>query len=122
MREIELKAGEKRKIFSRRGSSLAETIEFGAEVIDSGEELSGTVEVRHSGWIFRKPPRRQALTERNEIEKGAWDTVFSIWVTADVDARIRLEGSKGMRLFWIIIALSMLAIAIAGVAIILSQG
>jgi hypothetical protein len=121
MREFEIQAGEEKRIVVRYGSSIPEVIEFEADSMRPGETPEGTVEVRGSSWIIPKKPRPQPLAASNQVEKGAWDSSFSIWVIPDTDVRIRLHTSSNYRLFWIVIAAAILTVLAAGAIIVLTQ-
>jgi len=121
MREIEIKRGRATKIFSRVCSSIPELIEFEAEPMRPGEEIHGMIEIRGSSWIIAKKPIPQPLEKSNRIKKGYMDSNFAIYVIPDVDVRITMAGSRNWRLFWLIIALSMVAVLASGLVIIFSQ-
>ena len=121
VQEIEIRAGEQKKIFSRFSSSIPETVVFDVEPVNAGESLQGMVEVRGSSIIIPRKPVAHPLEVHNEIEKGMVDSNFAIWVLPEVDVRVTMEGSASMRLFWLIIIAAMVTVAIAGVIIALTQ-
>ena len=120
-REIEIRAGEEKKIFSRVSSSISETIVFDVQPVNADDALEGRIEIRGSSVIIPKKPQPRPLQSHNEIEKGMMDSNFAIWVLPDVDVRLTMEGSSSMRLFWLIIIAAMVTVAIAGVIIALTQ-
>ena len=93
---IEVKAGERRRIKRTRLSSVAMTYRFRAEPLEGNSEVSRTVEVKGSNWIFPKPPVIVGLETDNVVEKGTWDTFFEVTVVSDGDVRIVME-ERSMR-------------------------
>lgn len=91
MTSITIAKGERKKILSRFSNSLQMTYRFEAEPVHAGDALSGTVEVKGSKWIFSKPPVTQALARENAVEKGIWDTFYSVHVTPGCDVTITLS-------------------------------
>lgn len=120
MKVIEIKAGERRRIKRVRLSSIAMTYRFRAEPLEGNSEVSGTVEVKGSNWIFPKPPVTVALEAENTVEKGTWDTFFTVTVVPDRDVRIVMEerSSKSAGLYAAIIGG---IVVLAGVVIILAS-
>ena len=90
MRQIDLKAGERTKILAILFNSIPQTIQFRA-VTKSGASPTGTIGVLGSRWIFKRKERTQPLQSLNEVHKGFWDTLFTIYVTANEDCRIEFE-------------------------------
>ena len=121
MKEIRIKSGEAKKVFSRACSSIPETIEFDAASINPAETVSGTVEIRGSSWIIPKKPIPYPLHPNNSFEKGLMDSNYALYVIPDVDVKITMKKSTSWRLFWWVIAVAMAVVLIAGVIIILSQ-
>ncbi len=119
MKIIEIKAGERRRIIRSFSNSMQKTYHFRAEPLGAGEELSGIVEVRGSRWLFPKPPFRQKLEEENSVDKGMWDSLFSVFVIPDCDVKITMAGSRFMNRL-IYIAMASVIIAIAGLVFFLS--
>ncbi len=118
-RVVEVAAGERRQILRRFSNSVAMAYRFRAEPVDDGGRVSGLVEVRGSNWIFPKPPTTQPLEEDNTVDKGAWDTFFSVVVIPDRDVRIAMEDRtmhSGRLLAGIVAAIVVLAIAVAALA------
>ncbi|MBL4892562.1 MAG: hypothetical protein JKX91_12235 [Rhizobiaceae bacterium] len=114
MKIIEVKAGERKRIIRRLSSSMQKTYHFAAEPVTEGEVLSGTIEVKGSRWIFPKATVMQKLEENNTVEKGMWDTIYSVHVIPECDVKIMFIDA---RLRNIAIYLT-LAIFIAVIAII----
>ena len=121
MREIEVRAGEAKRVFSRAVSSIPETIEFDALPMKEGETVSGTVEIRGSSWIIPKKPISHPLQENNSFEKGPMDSNYALYVIPDIDVRILVKGSSSMKTFWIIMVIAMLVVLVGGLIIILLQ-
>ncbi len=118
-RVVDVAAGERRQILRRVSNSVAMAYRFRAEPVDDGGRVSGLVEVRGSNWIFPKPPTTQPLEADNTVDKGAWDTFFSVVVIPDGDVRIAMEDRtmrSGRLLAGIVAAIVALAIAVAALA------
>ena len=119
MKIIEVKAGERRRIIRSFSNSTQKTYHFRAEALNEGDELSGTIEVRGSRWLFPKPPVTRKLEAENSVDKGMWDTLFSVFVIPDCDVKITMTGSHFMNLL-IYIAMASVIVAIAGLVLFLS--
>lgn len=107
-----MKAGERKRILSQFSSSIQTTYRFSVEPLVPSADVSGTVEVKGSNWIFPKPAVQQALVRDNSVEKGMWDTFYSVTVTPDCDIHINLEGSSSSKK-WLYIAMTLLIVATA---------
>lgn len=111
MTTIEIKAGERKRIIRRFSNSLQATYQFAAEPV-GGNPVSGTVEVKGSKWIFPKPAASQPLKPDNSVEKGMWDSFFSVHVIPDSDVKITLQGARYPRLWiYLLIVLAIVAAA-----------
>ena len=88
MKEIEIRAGERRRVIRRFSSSIPRTFSFDVELLSGSGEVSGTVEVAGSRWLFSKEPLLLKLGPTMVVEKGFWDTLFSIFVIPDQDVRV----------------------------------
>ena len=75
----------------RFSSSLSQTFSFEVEPLVPGGTVSGTVEVCGSRWLFKKPPQVMPLLPTVTVEKGFWDTRYSVFVTPDRDVRVILQ-------------------------------
>jgi hypothetical protein len=51
-------------------------------------EVSGIVEASGSRWLFSKAPVVLQLGPRMVVDKGFWDTRYSVFVTPDQDVRV----------------------------------
>lgn len=102
----------RKRIISRFSSSIQATYRFSVEPSVPGADVSGIVEVKGSNWIFPKPAVQQALARDNSVDKGMWDTFYSVTVIPDCDIRINLEGSSSSKI-WLYIAIALLIIATA---------
>jgi hypothetical protein len=91
MKEIEIRAGERRRIIRRFSSSIPRTFSFDVELLSGPGEVSGTVEVAGSRWLFSKEPLQLQLGPTMVVEKGFWDTLYSVFVTPDQDVRVVLR-------------------------------
>ena len=94
MKIIEVKAGERKRIIRRLSSSMQKTYHFAAEPLVEGQALSGTIEVKGSRWIFPKPMIKQKLEENNSVEKGVWDTIYSVYVIPECDIKIMFIDAR----------------------------
>ncbi len=112
MATIKIKAGERARIIRRFSSSIVATYKFSADPVDSCDDLSGNVEVKGSRWLFPKPAETQKLGRQNSVNKGMWDTFYSIYVVPDVDVYITLP-KFGIRSLWIYTALVVLIFVFA---------
>ncbi len=108
---IEVKAGERKRILHRLSNAMQATYRFAAEPAGGGEH-SGSVEVEGSRWIFRKPAVIQALQSDNSVEKGMWDSRYSVYVIPDSDVTITMKNS-GYPKLWLYI---LIAVVIVGAA------
>ena len=88
MSEIVVRAGERRRIIRRFSSSLSQSFPVHAEPLTAGDRISGTVEVCGSRWLFARDPLVLDLEPDMTVEKGFWDTRYSVFVTPDVDLRV----------------------------------
>ena len=94
MKTIEVKAGMRQRIIYRFSNSLKTTYHFTANPLSPEQNLSGTIEVSGSRWIFPKQPLTQNLQPQNTVNKGMWDTFYSVYVMPDCDVNITLTGSN----------------------------
>lgn len=94
MKIIEVKAGERKRIIRRLSSSMQKTFHFAAQPVAEGEALSGMVEVKGSRWIFPKAPVLQKLEENNTVEKGVWDTIYSVYIIPECDVKIMFIDAR----------------------------
>lgn len=112
MREILARARERTPVVTRRFSSIPGTISFEAVPVDGSDHADGTVEVIGSNWVFSKPPAVAPLLRHNTVHKGFWDTFYSVFVTADRNVRVRVEGTARSPVPWMLAGL-VLAAAVA---------
>ncbi len=119
MKIIEVKAGERRRIICSFSNSTQKTYHFRAETPGGGGNVSGIIEVRGSRWLFPKPPVTRKLEAENHVDKGMWDTLFSVFVIPDCDVKITMTGSHFTNLL-IYMAMASVIIAIAGLVLFLS--
>ncbi len=111
MKSIDIKAGQRTRIIHMFSNSIPMTLDFRAEAVRKGQQVSGEVEVRGSNWLFPKPPVVQELGEENSVEKGMWDTFYSVYVTPRNDVRIETRTTGGTQIWvFLIIALVLLAV------------
>ncbi len=109
-RTFTVKAGERSRILYRFSNSLAQTYRFTAQPLAG--DVSGTVEVHGSAWLFAKKPVTQPLQSENQVQKTMWDTRYNVYVTPIQDVEITLHARRGGNVFfWIILALVALAVA-----------
>jgi hypothetical protein len=119
MKTIEVGAGERRRVIRASFSSIAMTYRFGAEPIDGEGDVQGIVEVKGSNWVFPKPAVTQELAGDNMVEKGAWDTFFSVTVVPERDVRIVTE-QRSMRSAGVLAAIIGVIVVLAGIVIVLA--
>jgi hypothetical protein len=112
VRTIHIRAGEKKRIIFQLSNSLRQTHNFLVEKEDGRGDPSGLVEVRGSNWLFPKPAVTLDLRGENAIEKGAWDTIFSVWVTPEHDTKITITSSP-VRNVWVFLIGALILLAIA---------
>lgn len=106
-----LNAGETTRILRRVAHNMPQSFGFRARALN-GENVSGEVKVQGSSGPFSKPATTQPLRAENEVSKGAWDTLYSVYVTPDQDAEITLDTAEGGKLFiWLIMGLLVFGIA-----------
>lgn len=85
---VTVRAGERAKVMTKNFSSLDMTYRFRADPVDPADVVSGTVEMKGSNWMFPKPVTHQPLERDNEVQKGIWDTFYSVHVVPDCDVTI----------------------------------
>lgn len=91
MKVIEIQRGERCRIIRRLSSSIPRSFSFDVGPLSGLGEVSGTVEVAGSRWLFSKPPVLLDLVSTMTVEKGFWDTLYSVFVTPDQDVRVVLR-------------------------------
>ena len=121
MKTFEIKAGERARVLQRFSNSLQASYGFDVEPMVPGQEVSGTVEVKGSNWIFPKPITTQQLAASNSVEKGMWDTFYSVYVIPNIDVRVKTTGVQSSKM-WLYLLIAAAVIGIAVVPIILSSG
>ena len=116
---IEIKAGERKRVLRKFSNSMAMTYNFSAEPINPDQEVSGTVEINGSNWIFPGKPVHQKLVAENAAVKGMWNSFYSVFVTPDVDVRVTFARSSLKAP--LILALLVSVVIIAAVSVILMR-
>lgn len=114
---VTVRAGERTKIMTKNFSSLDMTYRFRADPVDAAAEVSGTVEMKGSNWVFPKPFASQPLKRDNKVHKGIWDTFYSVYVIPDCDVTITRMASSFGHLARLVTAVS-LVIAVALIVVI----
>ena len=114
---IDVKAGERKRILHRFSNAMQATYRFAAEPAGSGE-LSGSVEVEGSRWIFRKPAVIQPLQRDNSVEKGMWDSRYGVYVIPDNDVTITMKNSDYPKLRLSILIAMVIVGAAPGIVVI----
>ena len=74
----------------RRSGSIPREYVIVTERVGGGPP-SGTVEVRGSRWLFRRPPVVVPLQSEVRVVKGFWDTLFSVHVVPDDDVTVTVR-------------------------------
>lgn len=114
MKPIEVKAGKRTRILRSRSSSIAMSYRFSAKPLKPKDKISGTIEIKGSNWLFPRKPITQQLEASNLVNKRAWDTFYSIYVTPECDVKISFSRSR-LRLkpllFAAVVAVVVLALA-----------
>ena len=108
-------AGQRVRIARRNFSSVSTIIEFGAEPIQPGDRVSGTVERLGSRWILGRTHTQTPLLGVNRVHKAFWDTLFDVYVTPDIDVEITTPRSS-LRLPVVVIVLAV-AVVLTAVAV-----
>lgn len=98
--DIKLPAGERTLVFRRISGSIPMDYQFQVST-ENGETVSGTLEVQGSQWIFPKPVEKTALKSDNAVSAGSWDTFFSVYMTADTDAKVAAPKRSSSKWIWI---------------------
>ncbi len=91
---LEIRKGERVRVIRRFSNSMRMTYRFTAEPVFDGGKLSGIVEVAGSNWVFPKAITLQDLKPDNAVDKGVWDTFYSVYVTPDYPVKITIEKSR----------------------------
>ncbi len=111
MTTVSMKAGERKRVVYRFSNSLQETYHFTATPVNPTDNVSGLVEISGSNWLFPKPSITQDLMSENSVSKGAWDTLYSVYVVPDVDVNISFSGSDQPNLKFLLLIAGLIAIA-----------
>ncbi len=111
MKTVSIKAGEHKRVIYRFSNSLQETYHFKAEPINPADDLSGIIEISGSNWLFPKPSVKENLMRENSVSKGAWDSLYSVYVVPDVDVNISFSGSDQPNLKFLLLIAGLIAIA-----------
>jgi hypothetical protein len=112
VKSINVKAGERKRIIFQFSNSLQQTHNFMAEPHESDSDPSGLIEVKGSNWLLPKPMTTFDLTRENAVEKGAWDTFYSVYVTPEVDTKITVTSSP-IKNLWLYLVGALIIVAIA---------
>ena len=103
------------RIIHKFSNSLLATYQFEVEPVVASEKVTGIVEIKGSNWLVPKPVVEQDLSPNNSVEKGMWDTIYSVYVVPDVDVRVKVGGanfSKMMPIFLFALAVTGIALAV----------
>lgn len=113
--DIAIAAGQRTEVYRRNFSSIPATICFEARTVAEGASLDGSIEVQGSNWVFSKAPVATPLQASNCVEKGYWDTFYSVYVTAETDVVVTVEKQPGTS-WLLILLLALVVIALAASA------
>lgn len=113
MKTFEIKAGERERVIRKFSNSLALTYSFDVEPLDLSDVVSGVVEVVGSNWLAPKPAITKELNTSNFVEKGIWDTMYSVYVIPDVDVRVSMAKANFNKMW----PLLLFGIAVTGIAL-----
>lgn len=94
MKTIRAKAGQATKILSKFSNSISTNYSFSASAVTDENDVSGSIEVKGSNWIFPKPSTIQPLKANNTVTKTMWDVFFSVHITPNQDVNVELEGGQ----------------------------
>ncbi|HHG89929.1 MAG TPA: hypothetical protein ENJ90_05545 [Devosia sp.] len=112
MKTIHVKAGEKTRIIRQFSNSLRQSHNFTAEPIGTKADPSGLIEVKGSNWLFPKPVVPIDLKRQNTVEKSAWDTSYSVYVTPETDTKITVTSSP-VKSLWLYLIVVLVIVAFA---------
>ena len=112
MKTIDIKAGERKRIIFQFSNSLRQNHNFIAEPLGDTKDPSGLIEIKGSNWLLPKDIIPLDLRRQNTVEKGPWDTFYSVYVTPKTDTKITITSSPVKNLWLYIIA----ALIIAAIA------
>lgn len=112
MKVIHIKANEKKRIISQFSNSLRQTHNFSAESVGDAKDPSGLIEVKGSNWLLPKDIVPLDLKRENSVDKGAWDTFYSVHVTPETDTKITLTSSP-VKNIWLYVIIMLVIIAFA---------
>jgi hypothetical protein len=115
--KIQIKAGEKKQIFSRSFSSIPIKYEFQAYPFGSNR-LEGEVEVITTQIFFRQQPKLFPLRETNIVKAGLWDTFIKIYVTANRDLEITIPKRKFKSISLLMLLTALIVLAALSIIII----
>lgn len=110
--DITIPAGQRTRIIHRTFSSIPATICFDACGIADGDLPAGTLEIQGSNWVFPKDAVFTPLQATNCVEKGYWDTFYSVYVTAETDLVVTVDRSPGGAGVWLVLA-ALVVVALA---------
>lgn len=89
-KRFEVPAGERTRVVHRRSGSIPREYVIVTEQAGGGVP-TGSVEVRGSRWLFRRPPTVVPLQPEVRVVKGFWDTLFSVHVVPDQDVTVTVH-------------------------------
>ena len=118
-KSVEIKAGQKLKIFSRSFSSIPIEYQFQARAID-GSEPDGQIKISRRQLVFPAVVETIPLQKDNIIKAGYWDTFVSAYVTANQDLIIE-DTSKNFSVNWLILIALVVIIFVATLVLIISS-
>ena len=112
MKTIHVKAGERKRIIVQFSNSLKQTHNFIAEPVAGNSDPSGLIEIKGSNWLFPKPVIPLDLKRENAVDKGAWDTFYSVYVTPKIDTKITVTSSP-VKNIWMYLVIVLVIVAFA---------
>lgn len=110
--DITIPVGQRTRIIHRTFSSIPATICFDARGVADGDLPAGTLEIQGSNWVFPKDAVFTPLQTANCVEKGYWDTFYSVYVIAETDLVVTVDRSPGGAGLWLVLAVVALAAAV----------
>lgn len=117
MKILNAPAGERTLLYQIRQGSLPLSFDFSVAPVNAEESLSGVLEVTASSWIVPQAPQRLPLQARHQVERGMFNTFFTLAIIPDVTVEVTMHHghfsapSNPRRLFFLF--------GLLGVAIIL---
>ena len=92
-KHFNLKAGERTRVIQRFSNSIPATFLLRAKTLDESQTLSGLIEIETSALLFDKKTSQLTLKAEQSLNKGYWDSFYSVFITPDYDIELSLSGA-----------------------------